>query len=243
MNFLIKCMTLALLLSANVWADEASYSVTYDKQKDTLSFKVENASLKQLLTRIAMQSHIEVLFDDRAEQTITMAMEERPLQDALKNLLKANSHAFRYSRDNNDKVMLIGVSVLPKGDGPDNALPLLHAAGEAYTNAKNNRVLSIDEDARKTLSNQRWQARLAEMPEAIQEKVVKNANERLDKKEKKKAQRKERRDAKKKQREERREKRIAERQQRLESLSPEDREVAEQRREAIKNRVIMNAQQ
>jgi len=224
MRVLTGIIIAMLWLSTTVRAEQASSVIHYDKQKDTLSINVDKIPLKQVLATIAIQSHIEVLFDDKADQTITMELEKRSLQDALKNLLRGTSYAFRYTRDSNNKALLIGVSVLPDGDAPDakvgdaNPQPLLEVTGEVFMHAKNNRQLSIEEFARQETYNQRWQARLAEVPAHIREKAEQHARERLEAKDKKKVARQERREKKKAEHEERKQAREAKRQKNTEQV-------------------------
>jgi hypothetical protein len=231
---------IAFLFSATVRGEEAAPSVTYDKEQDTLSVTAENSSLKLLLSHIAMQSHVEVLFDDRAERVINMTFENRPLQSALKDLLRGSSYAFRYDKGVNDTTLLIGVRVLPEGGADTGSTqPLLHVAGEAFMHEKNNHVLSAEEQSRQEVYNKRWAARLAEMPAEVREKVTEHARERIAELDKKNEARKARKAEKKAQREQLREERQAKQQQRLDELSPEERALIEQRREKVKNMATM----
>lgn len=209
--------------------------VLYDKQKDTLNMNVTDMSLKRLLATIAIQSHIEVLFDDGAEQSISMAFDDAPLQKALENLLRGSSYAFRYTRDNNDRALLIGVTVLPEGDtGDGNAQSLLHAPGETFMHEKNKRSQSIEQYERQEAYNQRWQARLKEMSDEVREKAEKHAADRMKALDEKNAAREKRAQEAKEKREAFKGERKAQRQQQFEQLSPEEQAVVLQRRENIK---------
>lgn len=236
MRLLTGIIIAVLWLSTTVRAEEAPNVIKYDKQKDALSISVNKVSLKQVLATIAIQSHIEALFDDRADEPITMSFEDRPLEEGLKNLLRGSSYAFRYTRDANDKALLIGVSVLPRGDAPDakvgdaNAQPLLEVTGEVFMHAKNNRQLSIEAFAKQEAYNQRWQARLAELPADVRARAEQHAREKLEAHDKKSAKREEHAASKKAEREERKKASEVKRQELLESMSPEDRAFAEQRR-------------
>ncbi|MCW9087923.1 MAG: hypothetical protein OQK54_00120 [Gammaproteobacteria bacterium] len=158
-------------------AEGTGERVEYNRQADTLSLSAEQRSLKEILGKIAIQSQLEVLFDERADRQVTMTFEDRPLEDGLKNLLSASNYAFRYTKDETGKLLLIGVHVLPEGSSdPSLAQPLLHVAGEAFMNAKHNYQMPQQESA---LFNKRWQARLAEMSPEIQKKVTEKAQERI----------------------------------------------------------------
>ena len=209
--------------------------VLYDKQQDTLNVNVTDMSLKRLLATIAIQSHIEVLFDDDADRTINMTFEDAPLERALKNLLRGSSYAFRYTRDNNDRALLIGVTVLPEGAAGDgNAQALLHAPGETFMHKKNKRSQSIEQYERQEVYNQRWQARLKEMPDEVREKAEKHAAERLKALDEKNAAREKRAQEAKEKREAFKAERKAKRQEDFDQLSPEEQAVELQRRENIK---------
>lgn len=215
---------------AAVTAEEpANPAIDYDKAADTLSLDVEKVSLKRLLATIAIQSQIEVLFDERADREVTMQLEKRSLEAGLENLLRESNYLFRYGKDEAGKHFLLGVRVLPKGESDSgNVQPLLHAAGEAFMNAKHNRQGMPQ--AESALYNQRWQARLAEMPSEVREKVTKHAQERLESTEKRKAERLARAEEKKKEREAKRAKDREERGQKSpEDMTPEEYALHQQR--------------
>ncbi|MFO7592422.1 MAG: hypothetical protein R6X15_00065 [Pseudomonadota bacterium] len=192
-------------------------AISYDRAADTLSLDVEQVSLKTLLATIASQSQLEVLFDDRADRKVTMQLEKRSLQAGLENLLRESSYLFRYDKDEEGNTFLLGVRVLPKGESDSgNLQPLLHAAGEAFMNAKHNRQAGAN--AESALFNKRWQARLAEMPKPVREKVIKHAKERIEKIEKREAERQARIEEKKKEREAK----MAERRKEHELKSPDE---------------------
>ncbi len=237
-------VAIGLLFVIPVQAEDAIDTrpvVKYDKVQDSLSLTAEDVSLRHLLALIAMQSHIEVLFDDLAEQTISMTLEDRPLESALKTLLRGSSYAFRYNKGEDDKLLLIGVKVLPEGGG-NNAQPLLHAAGEAFMHEKNNRLLSIEEQARQDAYNQRWLSRLAEMPPAIREKVTEHAKQRIADQDKRAAERAARSKKKKAQREARKAERKQKRQQEFDAMSEEEQAMALQRQDDARERARANAQ-
>jgi hypothetical protein len=236
-------MPLLLLCATTGHAAQTPPDVRYDKQRDTLSFAVEETSLKLLLTHIAMQSGIEVLFDERADRPVTVTFDQRPLPDALKNLLIGSSSVLRYERGDADQLLLIGVKVLPEGTTDGNAQPLLHAAGEAFMHERDNRMLSAEEQEKKNLANERWQARLKEMPPAVREKVEQHAKERLDTLEQKSAERKASSAEKKAKREADKAERKAKREQEFEALSPEEQALVEQRRSEARARFLNNQNQ
>ena len=96
-----RLFAVIMLFSPVAFAAEepAQLAIDYDKAADTLSLDVEKASLKTLLATIAMQSQIEVLFDERADREVTMQLEKRSLETGLENLLRESSYLFRYGED------------------------------------------------------------------------------------------------------------------------------------------------
>ena len=52
MRFCIKLIMVVMLFSATAQAEETPTTISYDKEKDTLSLKVEDVSLKKILATI-----------------------------------------------------------------------------------------------------------------------------------------------------------------------------------------------
>jgi len=86
--------------------------VSYDKASDRLSVVADDASLKMVLGRIAQQSGIEVLFDDKAEESVSLDVQSETLESGLKQILRGRNHMMRYGRNDQQQQMLIGVMVL-----------------------------------------------------------------------------------------------------------------------------------
>lgn len=223
-----------LLFAVAAHAEEAMPLVDYDQVNDTLSVEAKEASLKRVLTLVAMKSGVEVLFDERAEQPLSMTFENQPLKAGLENLLRQSNYAFRYSKADDGKMALVGVKVLPAGEEGGEVVPLAHVAGGFFMHEKGNRMLSAEQIGQREEYNRRWQARINELPPEVREKVTKHAKERLDEMERKKAAREQRSQEMKDRRESRRTERNTRRQERIESMTPEERAAYEARQQEMR---------
>jgi hypothetical protein len=210
--------------------------VDYNKVSDQLSVTADRASLKAVLGRIAQQSGIEVMFDDMAEESVSANIQSETLESSLKNLLKGGNYMLRYSRDEQQKLLLIGVMVLPVGEqDTGRARRIMAMDQEAMNRARSQ--LSLAQTQQMDLSNERWQARLTELPPASREQLEKQVEKGLLKQ----AQREQQRAEKKKKYEQKsaeaQQKRQAKREEYLQSLSPEERSDFEQRSSAARQQV------
>jgi len=221
--------------AANV-ANNAVATVSYDKTSDQLSVVANSASLRQVLARIARQSGIEVLFDDMAEETISADIQSEALESGLKRLLNGRNYLMRYSRDEQQKLLLIGVMVLPVGEQDSGrARRLVGLDTEAYDRARSQ--LSLEQAQRIDVSNERWQARLSELPPESRDKLEKVVEQRLLKQ----AQYEQRQaeiNKKQAQRRAEQQKKMREAEERsLQRLSPDEREAFEQRSRESRERI------
>ena len=221
-------------------------AIDYDKVSDHLSINAENASLKAVLARVAKLSGIEVLFDDAADESVNINIQSESLDAGLKILLKGRNSALRYSRDKNNSLLIIGVTVLPagvQGGGHAKRTRSLHA--EAYERASV--VLTHEQLQEIDIARQRWLVRKGEMSPERREKVEARVNARLEKKAIRKQERAERKKAKS----ERRAKSEAERQaikaRRLEHLTAEEldeyNQVRAEAREQVRVQMFGNSAQ
>ncbi|MDH5387462.1 MAG: hypothetical protein OEY06_03315 [Gammaproteobacteria bacterium] len=185
--FLLKFLALLALglitVQAEVNANEAGAvsKISYDRQTDDLSVTAEATTLKSVLGRIAQRTGIEVLFDDKADKPLSINIQSGSLEYGLKQILKGSNHMLSYSRDDKEKLLLIGVTVLPAGEQDSHqAKRLIGIEAEAYHRAR--AQLSHDQVAQMDKISERWQARLKEMPDELREALEKRTNERLLKK-------------------------------------------------------------
>lgn len=210
--------------------------VSYDKQTDQMDVAVEDSSLKSVLARLAQQSSIEVLFDDAADEKISVNVQANTLEDGLKQILKGRNSVMRYSRDSNKKLILVGVLVLPVGVANNGqAKSLLGMESEALSRARGE--MTLDQMQKMDASTERWQARLNQLPAAKKEALVQRAEERFLKKvvaEKKRAERKQQSEKK---RAEHTKKRELRREKSLQSLSPEQRAAFKEKGAASRKRM------
>jgi len=155
-----------------------TYRVDYDKASDQLTVVADSVSLKWLLGKISEQSGIEVLFDDMAEETVSMDVQAESLESGLKRLLKGRNHSMRYSRNKQQKLLLIGVMVLPAGQQDGGlAKRLVAMDDEAYYRTRSQ--LSLQQTQQMDMASERWQERLDELPPGYREQLELEVAERL----------------------------------------------------------------
>ena len=198
-------LTLLMFVSATaVSAVEAEKlnKVFYDKGNDRLTVTVEDVSLRLVLSRISLSSGLEVMFDDAAEDVLTIDLQSNSLKDGLERILKGRSSIMRYSRDDKGEVILVGVMVLPTGvQDQGRAKRLVSVEDEAYYRAKSE--LTMEQYQQVNMAKQRWQARLDELPLKLREAMEKHVEEKLqvdaeqERREEEKRAKREKRDAKK----------------------------------------------
>ncbi|WP_020585326.1 site-2 protease family protein [Desulfobacter curvatus] len=70
-------------------------------KNDVLSMDVQNIGLDTILSRVADQTDIRILFYGLPTQKITMQLDSMPLEEALKRVLKNSSVSFLYSEKKN----------------------------------------------------------------------------------------------------------------------------------------------
>jgi len=163
--YLLLLLSLCSLIPAHadkLSKTQQSKAISYNKSNDRLTVDIENISLKLLLGKISIQTGMEVLFDDAAEEKLSIEIGPVPLEQGLKNILRNRNFIFRYQKDEKENQFLVGVLVLPEG---------AHDTGRAK------RVIAIDNEAyNRTLSqmsleqvnnidkaNERWQLRMKNM--------------------------------------------------------------------------------
>jgi len=141
----------------------------YDKTADTVSVNASDASLKAILREIAKHSSLEVLFDDGAEENISITFNKLPIAKAIENLLRGKNYLVQYSNTQNHTPTLTSIIVLPKGQSDSkNAKRLNSLQNEAFYKASQN--LTLDQVNEIDRSLDRWQARINRLtPEKRQE--------------------------------------------------------------------------
>jgi len=158
--------------------DDASLFVDYDNATDRLVVKAENVMLSQLLTQITYETGIEVIFDDEADIQFSTEVDKPSLEQGLKQVLRGTNYMMRYKRDQDQRLMLLGVLVLPEGESDTaNARRLVGVQSEAYNQRKSD--LSVQDYQAIDLAKQRWQERYAEFPEDLQAKLIDHVEKRM----------------------------------------------------------------
>ena len=226
---------IALSMASVVQADETAPStvVSYDKTNDHLSVTAEAASLKRVLGKIALKSGIEVLFDDEADEPLSINIQSIALENGVKQILKGRNHILRYDRNEKGKLLLIGAMILPAGEqDTGRAKRLMAIDDEAYHRAKSQ--LSLKQVQKIDRANERWQARLGELSPERRQVMEKRVSKRLLRDAKLKERRVKRNKKNKQERAKRKQERLERRETRLQHLDPDQRAAYEQRTEAAR---------
>ena len=218
-------------------------TISYDKETDHLSVVAAGSSLKSVLGRIAQQSGIEVLFDDKADEAINIDIQANTLEQGLQSILKGRNSVLRYSKDAQDKVLLVGVTVLPVGESTSgNARRLMNTEEEAYQRAR--QELSSEQVDKINKASERWQTRLSEMSPEHRAALERRVNKRLLQQAKLRQHLEEKRKRGEQIAQEMKAKRQAEREANLEMMDPETRADVERRgalaREQIRVELLEN---
>ncbi len=234
--FLVFCS-----LSVNADTNVSPVKVDYDKTQDMLTVQATNASLKQILGRIAQLTSMEFQMHPDAEQQVSFDIKQQKLQPALKSMLREFSTVLIYDSavGQPDRKILIAMHVLPMGEYDASGLqPVLNLAGEVYMHQR--RLARQSERARPPgdhesileISDMRWRARLAKMPEQKREEMLERAQNKIDSQTARKAKRKQKREENKAEGKKNREDRVAEQQLELDKLKQRDPEGYETRIQA-----------
>lgn len=206
------------------------FTVNYDKQTDHLSVVAEAASLKSVLGRIAKLSSIEVLFDDKADESVSLDVKSESLEKGLEYILKGRNSAMRYSKNDKGVLLLIGVTVLPRGEQQRSwhaghggaAKRLVSRHLEAYNRAVSR--LSREGQLQPTdNASERWQARLSEMSPELRKRIERNVNKRLLEKVESEQKQAEKRKKRKELRAKRKQQQLQAREEAMKAISPEQR--------------------
>jgi len=171
----------------------ASPVINYDSVSDRLDIDVTDVSLKMLMTAIARDTGIEVLFDDAAERRLSVKLDAVALERGLKQILRGENYLLRYQQGS-DPAMLIGVMVLPSGEeetGKERARRIVSMEDEVYYRTHYQKF--TDHVKQRDLARQRWQSRMAELPAEVRDDLQRQADERKLKIDAAKKQRHERR--------------------------------------------------
>jgi hypothetical protein len=173
-----------LLVHGSALAQDAGTSgtlqVDYDRLSDRVMVRAEETQLKLLLKQIAAQSGIEVMFDDMADETVSVELQADSLERGLKQLLKGKNYLLRY-RDGGQK-FLIGVMVLPSGTEEggrrDKARRVVSMDDEAFLRARSYQP-TLEQVRQRDLTLERWQTRLNELPAEKRQALLDRLDKRL----------------------------------------------------------------
>jgi len=189
-----------------------------------------------------MQSGLEILFDDAAEDLISLSLQTVTLEKAIKNILKGHNVVMHYDNDANQKQFMTSITVLPR-DKHDSrhAKRLLSLNSEAYNRSLSQ--LSQSDLNKIDLAKERWQSRLKNMSPQRRQEIEARVTKRIiaDSNRKKKQAEKRAENKKRQERLTANHNRMQE--QALQHLSPEQRAEIEQRNidahNQIKNQLLI----
>jgi len=228
--------------------DVASKPLTiYDKNTDLLTVDVREIPLKVLLGKIAILSGVEIEMDSSVDQPISIAMEDRRLEDGLGQIARVLglNHAMIYQKEEgaeeSAETTLIYMKIVPKvASGKSNLVPVIALEHEAFIRSKptpeHRREESPPTPTMFDYARQRWEARMENLPEEERERLEEKTQEQLDRLERKKQKKVEQRAEHEKKRAEREAKRQA-KDEELKATNPERYELKMQRREEIRQKV------
>lgn len=228
-------------ISANADTNISPLKVTYDKTQDLISVQATNASLKQILGRIAQLTSMEFQMHPDAEQQVSFDIKQQKLQPALKSMLREFSTVLMYGNVEGqpDRKILTAMHVLPMGEYDAGGLqPVLNLDGEVFMHQRRNARQSerarppSNRESVLEVSDMRWRARLAKLPEQEREEMIERAQNKIDKQAAEKAARKQERETRKTESEKNRENRVAKKQLKLDKLKQSDPEGYEARVQA-----------
>jgi hypothetical protein len=220
--------------------------VAYDKATDRLSVGADMVSLKGLLARIALLSGVEFLADPEVEQPVSITLKDMPLEKGLKKIMQVLDlrYAMIYQKKEGQnqwaEPLLISMKIVPEGkENNPHLVPVVDVNGEAVIRSLSRRSRRDGQTVPAIFgyAEERWQARLNNMPEKKRKQIEENLKQRQEKWAA--------RDEKAKERREEREKKVAEHRARREAAeeelrisNPELYELRKQQREEIRQQVM-----
>lgn len=114
-GFLLTAFVLMLALTGPLIAGNPNIIIGYDQQRDEISIQAENASLTTVLSDIAKKTRITIHIDPVVEKTVNFQLPRQPLQQALQKIVKGLSYIIEYSTNEQERVVVSGLRILPKG--------------------------------------------------------------------------------------------------------------------------------
>jgi len=179
-RFILNVFISLCLFSSPALADKQStpsIDFHYNRSSNTLKLNVLNIELKQLLTTIAYKTGLEILFDDKANEKVSLTVKDQPLQQALKNILRGKNYSFHYSKTKN-QTLLTSLTVLPSNtNSKRDAFLLNKVSKEATLYTRQN--LSLDQSNRLDIALERWNSRLARLNPEQKDSLEQNAIKRI----------------------------------------------------------------
>lgn len=221
---MIITVSFALFTVNGVGAEEEWPEVFYDKAKDILSVDADDASLQILLARIALLSGVEILIDPSIERRISIKIEDRSLEEGLKDIARGLSYAMTYNngKDNKGKPLLVSMKIVPMGKTPGGLISVFPQQHEAVYRSFLPRPDKRGLEGAPIFDYvmERWEARLDAMPDEKREKFLQMIEERQERQKARYEARQKKKEEHAKRQEERRERKRADEEE-LKSADPE----------------------
>lgn len=162
--FTALCINISNIALANESTDQITDTkVSYNKTTNLISIDAKDTTLKHLLKKISHQSSLEVLFDDDADEAISITLKDQPLSKAINNILRGKNHLLQFTATDTNKKTLTSVIVLPAGKSDTKGTKRLNSLNnEALYQASRN--LSLEQSNKIDRALERWSARLNRLP-------------------------------------------------------------------------------
>ncbi len=224
--FTVLVMIVLLMVCGTLMAQENASNhpeVDYNSSTDQLTINAEKVSLSGLYQRISILSGVDVWMDPEVEQTITVTVKDQSLEEGLKfigrqfNLNQALIYAPKKPSTSTPEFMVVAAKVMPEGKQSNNNLKQLVGPIREGVMRSEARLAHGDSPVR-DLAIERWQLRMAAMPEKKRKIYEARIERRLEDKKQQKALK----TRKKEEQEKKKADRLARREERDEKIKAED---------------------
>ena len=161
--------------------DSNAVTIVYNKSTDYISIDAKSASLRQVLKIVALKTGIAVMFDNKAEGTVSLNIKSNNLKKGLENLLNGRNYSFLFDTDKQNNTLLTGIMILPADSkNKRNAKHIINIEKEARQRAISQ--LSLEQTSEINLAKERWQKRLDNMPKRFRQDLEERIDQHLAKK-------------------------------------------------------------
>jgi len=186
-SLLIGLFLFFSIFCVELFAVESAPLIRYSTEDNRLSIQANNHSLDMILSLISLQTGMEIFMSPLSETKVSLTLEDRDLDQALKQLAKVSgvNHMLIYGKSNDMETVVIGMKVFPKGSfSSANLQRVVPVELEAITqsNKEAKEAKNAPEADIRDYAKQRWNERLSLMPVEKREKMETKIEERLERK-------------------------------------------------------------